>query len=89
MRKPEGILRQERFLTAKYSQQVYCPSCRKSHSLVELRGGTDWSKDDEKAFPCPNTRELIQHGITLFGAEQFWDISEPDKNTLQKVWKVN
>ena len=82
MSKPEGILRQHRFLTAKYSQQVYCPSCRKSHSFVELRGGTDWSKSEGKNFPCPNTGELIRHGLTMFGAEQFWEISEPEKNTL-------
>lgn len=71
MKKPEGILRQERYLTDFHSVQLYCPSCKKTHSYIELRGSDDWSKDTPDKLLCPNTGNEITHYITLFGGEQF------------------
>lgn len=71
MTKPAGLIKQDLFLTRIHSTQLFCPACGKTHSLIELRGGNDWSKTEPNEYTCPNTGGLVGHYTALLGGESY------------------
>lgn len=67
-----GLAKQDAFLTKIHSRPLHCPSCKGTHSYIELRGGNDWGKPaPNQKLNCPITGDLLEHKSSLIGSEYY------------------
>lgn len=70
--KSPGLQKQEAFLYRLDSTLIHCPSCKGSHTVIEITENYDVNKSG--SGKCPVTGEGIKRDFTLFGGEQVFNI---------------
>lgn len=70
--KSKGLERQEALLNALDNSAIYCPSCRKTHTLKEI--ATNYSIGNSSSGQCPVTKEKLKREFSLFGGEQYFTV---------------